>query len=97
MERDQNIARLIREAGVVRAPDRFSEDVMKIVTQSEKPVYKPLIGRTGRILIILSILAILVISLVYSEPGGRLIEFTERLPEIKWQIPEWNLSLEFFS
>jgi len=35
MERDPKLAKLIRESGIVRAPDRFSENVMsKIIRYS---------------------------------------------------------------
>ena len=65
MERDPKISKLIRELGLVQAPESFSKKVMKkIGVELEKKTYKPLIGRFGRILIFLFIAGIVVVSLV---------------------------------
>ena len=54
MERDPQITKLIREGGVVPAPEGFTGRVMNLIaTEPEKKAYKPLIGWGGRILIIL--------------------------------------------
>ena len=46
MEREGQISRLIRESGVITAPDRFTDHVMdKIGTETEKKPYKAIIGR----------------------------------------------------
>ena len=98
MERDPNISKLIRESGLVHAPDSFSKKVMKrIVVEPEKKAYKPLIGRFGRILIVLFIAGIIVISLIYSEPGGRILENFKGISNLEWQLPQPNLSLDFLS
>lgn len=98
MERDPNISKLIRESGLVQAPDSFSKKVMKrIVVEPEKKAYKPLIGRFGRILIVLFIAGIIVISLIYSEPGGRILENFKGISNLEWQLPQPNLSLDFLS
>ena len=98
MERDPNISKLVRESGLVHAPDSFSKKVMKrIVVEPEKKTYKPLIGRFGRILIILFIAGIVVISLIYSEPGGRILENFKGLSNLEWQLPQLKFSLDFLS
>ena len=98
MERDPNISKLIRESGLVHAPDSFSKKVMKrIVVEPEKKAYRPLIGRFGRILIVLFIAGIIVISLIYSEPGGRILENFKGISNLEWQLPQPNLSLDFLS
>lgn len=98
MERDPNISKLIRESGLVHAPDSFSKKVMKrIVVEPDKKAYRPLIGRFGRILIVLFIAGIIVISLIYSEPGGRILENFKGISNLEWQLPQPNLSLDFLS
>ena len=98
MERDPNISKLIRESGLVHAPDSFSKKVMKrIVVEPEKKTYKPLIGWFGRILIILFIAGIVVISLIYSEPGGRIVENFKGLSNFEWQLPQLKFNLDFLS
>ena len=98
MERDPNISKLVRESGLVHAPDSFSKKVMKrIVVEPEKKTYKPLIGRFGRILIILFIAGIVVISLIYSEPGGRILENFKGLSNLEWQLPQLKFNLDFLS
>jgi hypothetical protein len=98
MERDAKLTKLIRESGIVRAPDRFSEKVMeKIIPELEKKPYKPLIGRSGRILIILGVLLVVTVAVLYYEPGGGLIESTGFIPEFDWQLPKVNLNFDFLS
>lgn len=98
MERDPNISKLIRESGLVHAPNSFSKKVMKkIIVEPEKKAYKPLIGRFGRILIVLFIAGIVVISLIYSEPGGRILESFKGISNLEWQLPQPNLRLDFLS
>lgn len=98
MERDPNISKLIRESGLGHAPDSFSKKVMKrIVVEPEKKAYRPLISRFGRILIVLFIAGIIVISLIYSEPGGRILESFKGISNLEWQLPQPNLSLDFLS
>lgn len=96
MERDPRISKLIRESGIVHAPDQFTSHVMeRIGTEPEKKVYKPLIGRFGRIIIVFFILAIVVVSIIYSEPGGRFIENLGSVPEIGWKMPEIIFNINF--
>lgn len=98
MERDPKISKLIRESGLVHAPESFSEKVMeKIGVESEKKTYKPLIGKPGGIVIILFITGIVAVSLFYSEPGGKLLERLGGLSEITWQLPQINFNLDFLS
>ena len=98
MERDPNISKLIRESGLVHAPDSFSKKVMKrIIVEPEKKTYKPLIGRFGKILIILFIAGIVVISLIYSEPGGRILENFKGLSNFEFQLPQLKFNLDFLS
>lgn len=98
MERDPKISKLIRKSGLVQAPDSFSMKVMdRIGVEPNKKAYKPLIGRFGRILIFLFIAGIVVVSVVYSEPGGKLLENIGGLPDVKWQLPQINFNLDFLS
>jgi hypothetical protein len=97
MERDPHISKLIREGGVISAPRGFTQNVMaQLETEPGKTAYKPLIGRWGRILIILFVVAIVVISVVYSRPGGRFVESLE-IPKLGFQLPHLNLDLGFLS
>ncbi len=91
MEREGQISRLIRESGVITAPDRFTDHVMdKIGTETEKKPYKAIIGRSGRIIIILLVLGTVLLSILFSEPGSR---FTET----RLQLPELSFTLDFLS
>ncbi len=69
----------------------------RIGVEPNKKAYKPLIGRFGRILIFLFIAGIVVVSVVYSEPGGKLLENIGGLPDVKWQLPQINFNLDFLS
>ena len=96
MKRDPHISKLIRESGRVQAPDSFTAKVMdKIESIPVKLSYKPLIGRGGRIMIILFFIAVVVLSIIYSDPGGELFGSTIKLPSPEWQLPQWNINLEF--
>ncbi len=96
MERDPKISKLMRESGLIAPPADFSEKVMKkIGIVPKKVAYKPLIGRTGRILVLLFIIGIVMVSLLYSEPGGRIIERLGELPGPAWKLP--NINYEFLS
>jgi len=95
MKRDPHISKLIRESGVVPAPDDFTASVMdKIEAIPVKKSYKPLIGRGGRVIIILFIIAIVVVALLYSNPTGELFGSTIQLPQVnKW--PQLHFNLDF--
>lgn len=98
MERDPEIRKLIKEKGLETPSGDFTEKVMyRIGTKPANPGYRPLIGKTGRVLIMLFIVAVVVISLLYSGQGGMLIEKTLKpgLPE--WNWPQFNFDLEFLS
>ena len=70
MERDPQLSKFIKEGGVEPAPDQFTGRVMDmIVATPEKNNYKPLIGWTGRILIILFVVSIVLISVIFNDPG----------------------------
>ena len=69
----------------------------RIGAEPEKKVYKPLIGRLGKIFIILFISTVAGISLIYSEPGGRIIENIKSLTSLDWKFPQLNLNLALLS
>ncbi|MFH0757848.1 MAG: hypothetical protein V2B15_11215 [Bacteroidota bacterium] len=97
MKRDPQISKLIRENGVVPAPEGFTSRVMDLLAaEPERKVYKPLIGRGGRIMIILIVIAIVVLSMVYSEPGGRYVE-SLGISGLDWHIPQFNWNFSFLS
>ncbi len=96
MERDPHISKLIKESGRVNAPGSFTAAVMdKIEAIPLKKPYKPLIGRGGRIMIILFIVVIVVLSIIYTDPGGELFGSIIRLPTADRQLPQLNINLEF--
>ena len=86
--------KFIRESGVIPAPERFTGEVMeRIGAEPERKPFKPLIGRTGRILILLFVVAIILISIFYTEPAGSSLRF--RLPDLSFDLQfltEINLS-----
>lgn len=98
MERDPKILKLIREDGIVPAPDGFTQRVMDIIQAvPEKRAYKPLIGMGGRIMIIFFVIATVVISLIFAEPVNQTRNVSELLPNPNWQLPKLNINLDFIS
>ena len=98
MERDPNISRLIREGGIEQAPQGFTTKVMDLITSvPEKKAYKPLIGRGGQIFIILLGIMIVILTVIYAEPGAKFLQADSVFPNLEWTIPEFNLNLQFFS
>ncbi len=98
MERDPNISKLIRESGLSHAPDHFSERVMReIGAEPEKKSHKPLIGFTGRLVIVLFVAAIVVVSIVFTEPRGLLQENNNALSGWEWKLPKLNLDFSKLS
>lgn len=96
MKRDPHISKLIRESGVQAAPGNFTASVMdKIEAVPAKKSYKPLIGRGGRIVIILFIVAVVVLALVYTEPGGELFGTSVKIPQLKPNWPQVQFNLDF--
>jgi hypothetical protein len=71
---------------------------MHLITAEPQPKkYKPLIGRGGRIMILLFVTAIVVLSIIYAEPGGRILESVPGLSDLGWQIPRIDWDLGFLS
>jgi hypothetical protein len=98
MERDPNISRLIREGGIDQAPQGFTTKVMDLIMSApEKKTYKPLIGRGGQIFIVLLGILMVVLTVIYAEPGAKFLQAGSVFPNLEWTIPEFNLNLQFFS
>jgi hypothetical protein len=96
MKRDPNIAKLIKESGTVAAPEDFTASVMdKIAAVPVKKSYKPLIGRWGRIIIIVFILAVIITALFYTDTSGELFGRGIDLPALKQEVPQFKLNLDF--
>jgi len=96
MKRDPHISRLIRESGLEQAPDSFTEEVMdKIESIPVRKPYKPLIGRGGRIFIVLFLVAVVLLSVLYTDPNGELFGSAIKLLTVDWQLPQLNFNLEF--
>ncbi len=96
MKRDSHISKLIRESGVEAAPENFTASVMdKIAAVPLKLSYKPLIGRGGRFIIILLVIAVIVIAVLYTDPSGELFGSRITLPQAERQLPQLNFNLEF--
>jgi len=86
MEDDKKLKQLVKEFGLQSPSDDFTDNVMnKIRDIPEKVEYKPLIGRFGRISILIVLLSVIVISIITSEPSGI-------LSPGKFKLPEWDLS-----
>ena len=98
MERDPNISRLIREGGIEQAPQGFTTKVMELIASvPEKKAYKPLIGRGGQIFIVLLGILIVVLTVLYAEPGAKFLQAGSVFPNLEWTMPEFNLNMQFFS
>ena len=96
MKRDPHISKLIRESGVISAPENFTASVMDMIEAiPAKKSYKPLIGRGGRILIIFFIIAVIVIAVLYTDPSGELFGSRITLPQAERQLPQLNFNLDF--
>ena len=98
MERDPKISKLILEGGLEQAPKDFTSQVMDLITSApEKKAYKPLIGKGGRIVIILMGIILVILAVAYAEPGARFIQVGDSFPSLEWKLPEYNLNFQFFS
>jgi len=98
MKRDPQISKLIRESGVIHAPENFTAAVMdKVEALPEKKTYKPLIGRGGRLLIVLFIIAVITIAVFYTDPSGQLFGREVFQPGVERQWPQLHFNLEFLS
>ncbi len=98
MERDPNISKLMRESGISKAPEHLTRKVMDLIGQeTEKTSYKPLIGKWGRIGIILFVVGMVVGSLLWTEPGQGLFDASGRLSNLEFQLPQVQLNLDILS
>ena len=98
MERDPKISKLIMEGGLEKAPMDFTSQVMDLISSVPvKKAYKPLIGKGGRIVIILMGITLVILAVVYAEPGALFIQAGDTFPSLEWKVPEFNLNLQFFS
>ena len=96
MRKDENISKLFRESGVVKAPEGFTKGVMdRIEAEPERKSYKPLIGRTGRIVTILFIAAVVALSLLYTSPAETAGDPEGSIFNREWQMPAFSLNLDF--
>jgi len=96
MKRDPHISKLIKESGVTSAPENFTASVMdKIEAIPVKKAYKPLIGRGGRIVIVLFIIGIIVLAVLYSSPAGELFGSSIQLPQVEPKWPQLHFNLDF--
>ncbi len=96
MKRDPHISKLIRESGLKAAPGNFTASVMdKIEAVPAKSSYKPLIGRGGRIVFILLVIAVIVLAVLYTDPSGELFGSRITLPQVERQLPPLNFNLGF--
>ena len=96
MKRDPHISKLIRESGVISAPGDFTASVMdKIEAVPAKKSYKPLIGRGGRIFIILFIVAVIELAVLYTDPGGELFGSSINFPKLEPNLPQLQFNLDF--
>ena len=96
MKRDPHISKLIRESGVISAPVNFTTSVMdKIEAVPAKKSYKPLIGRGGRILVILFLVTVIVLAVFYTDPGGELFGNSIKIPRLEPNLPQVQFNLDF--
>jgi hypothetical protein len=96
MEKDTYILKLFRESGIVHAPDGFTRSVLeRIEAEPVRKTYKPIIGKTGRILLILFIAGVVAFSLIYSFPGEAKLDPAGEILNLGWQWPSVNFSLDF--
>jgi len=96
MKRDPHISKLIRESGVKAAPENFTASVMDLIEAiPAKKAYKPLIGRGGRIIVILFIIAVIVVAVMYTDPSGELFGSRISLPQAERKLPQLNFNFDF--
>ena len=96
MERDPHIWKLVRESGLRSAPENFTASVMdKIQEVPVKKAYKPLIGRGGRILIILLIATVVVLAIFFTDPGEGWFGSTVKMPRVDRPEPLFHINMDF--
>ncbi len=98
MERDPQLTKMIRESGVKKAPEGFTGRVMDQIGKIPGQVrYRPLIGKTGRVLILLFVVGIIVLSVAFSQPGGRILSSAGSMRDMEWPWATWTVDLQFLS
>lgn len=98
MERDPKISKLIREGGVVPAPEGFAGKVMDLITDKpERKAYKPLIGKWGIFLAVFLLAAIVTLSIIFATPAEGNLELARFFGEREWQWPQIKFNFDFFS
>jgi len=96
MKRDPQISKLMRESGLESAPGDFTSRVMdKLQAVPSKKLYKPLIGRGGRILIILTIAALVVVAMLFTDPAGKLFGNNISIPQVEFRWTQLHFNLDF--
>jgi hypothetical protein len=96
MEKDTRISKLFRESGIVHAPEGFTRSVMeRIEAEPVRKTYKPIIGKTGRILLILFVAGVVAFSLIYSFSGEAKMDPAGGILNLGWQLPSVKFSLDF--
>jgi hypothetical protein len=96
MKRDQHISKMMRESGLESAPDDFTSRVMdKLQAVPSKKLYKPLIGRGGRILIILTIAALVVVAMFLTDPASKLFGSNISIPRVEFRWTQLHFNLDF--
>ena len=96
MKRDPQISKLMRESGLESAPDDFTSRVMdKLQAVPSKKPFKPLIGRGGRILIILTIAALVVVAMLFTDPAGKLFGNSISIPRMESRWSQLHFNLDF--
>ena len=96
MKRDPQISKLMRESGLESAPDDFTSRVMdKLQAVPSRKLYKPLIGRGGRILIILTIAALVVVAMLFTDPAGKLFGNSISIPRMESRWTQLHFNLDF--
>lgn len=98
MERDPNISKLVRESGILKAPENLTSRVMNLISEKpEKQAYKPIIGKTGSWIILLFVVGVVVASLLSAEPGQRIFNSEGVLSGLEWQLPQITFNMDFLS
>ena len=98
MERDPNISKLVRESGILKAPENLTRRVMDLIGEEpEKQAYKPIIGNTGRWIILLFVVGVVVASLLAAEPGQRIFSSEGVFSGLEFQMPQLTFNLDFIS
>lgn len=98
MERDPQLTKMIKESGVQRAPEGFTGRVMDQIGKIPGQVrYRPLIGKAGRVLILLFVVGIIALSVAYSEPGGQILSSAGSIRDMEWPWADWSVDLQFLS